>query len=447
MPVSRLLALLLPALLLPALVPRPASAQPTGEVDGIVAVVGSRVILRSDVEALALQVARGQAVGDDARRQALDDLITQEVFVEHAGRDTTVVVSPDEVNDALDQRTEALIAQLGGEEQVVELYGRSVNQIREDFRNQVRDQLLAQTFQRRKYFQIRITPQEVRQWFGAIPADSLPAVPELVRLAHVVRFPAVDPRARAAARATIDAVRDSVASGAASIEAMAGRYSEDPGSAQRGGRYERVGIRDLVPEFGAIAATLEPGELSQVFETQFGFHVMRLNERLGDAVDFNHVLVRIDASQTDPSAALATLSVVRDSVLAGGSFPRLAKAFSEDETSAARGGNVTVPQTGERDLRYEALSPAWHAAIDTLEIGEVSRPAEVDLLDGRDAYHIVLLQKRTPAHAMTLETDYPLIEEFALQEKRQREMAEWIAELRDDVYIAIKDEQFLSLDL
>ncbi len=441
MPAFRPLVLLVGVLLL-----GPASAQPTGEVDGIVAVVGSHVILRSDVEALALQLARGGAVPDEARRQALDDLITQEVFVEHAGRDTTVVVSPDEVGDALDERTEALIAQLGGEDQVVALYGRSVSQIREDFRDQVRDQLLAQTFQRRKYFQIRITPQEVRQWFARIPTDSLPPVPELVRLAHVVRFPAVDQRARDAARQKIEAIRDSIATGAAPIEAVAERHSEDPGSAQRGGRYERVSIRDLVPEFGAVAATLQPGELSQVFETQFGFHVMRLNQRLGDTVDFNHVLVRIDESQTDPSAAIATLGMVRDSVLAGGSFPRLAKEFSEDETSAARGGNVTVPQTGERDLRYEALGPSWHAAIDTLEVGEVSRPAAVDLLDGRSAYHIVLLQKRTPAHTMTLETDYPLIEEFALQEKRQREMAEWIRELREEVYIAIKDERFADDD-
>lgn len=425
----------------------PTLAQTTGEVDGIVAVVGDGVILRSDVEALSFQLARGQGVTDALRRQALDDLITQQSLVEHAKRDTTVSVTPDEVNDALDQRTDALVAQLGGEDQVVALYGRSLTQIREDFRDQVREQLLAQTFQRNKYFQIRITPQEVREWFNEIPADSLPDVPELVRVAHVVRFPEVDPRARNAARATIDAVRDSVASGAATIEEMAGRYSEDPGSAQRGGRYERVNIRDLVPEFGAIAATLAPGELSQVFETQFGFHVMRLNNRLGDVVDFNHVLVRIDASQTDPSAAIATLSMVRDSVLAGGSFALLAKEFSEDETSAARGGNVTVPQTGDRDLRYEALGPRWHQAIDTLAVGEISHPTEVDLLDGRPAYHIVLLQKRTPAHAMTLATDFPLIEEFALQEKRQREMAEWVEELRSTVYIAIKDEQFSNIEV
>ncbi len=418
-----------------------AQAQPTGQVDGIVAVVGSNVILRSDVEALALQLSRGGRATDDTRRQALDDLITQQVLVEHAQRDTTVAITPDEVNDALDQRTEALVQQVGSEEQVMQIYGKSLAQLREDYRAQVRDQLLAQTLQRRKYFEVRITPQEARQWFEQIPADSVPEVPELVRVAHIVRFPEVDQASRDEARAQIDAIRDSIATDAATIENLAQRYSDDPGSAQRGGRYQRVNIRDLVPEFGAVAARLEPGELSTVFETQFGFHVMRLNERLGDVVDFNHVLIRVDQSRTNPTEALATLEAVRDSVVTGGaSFALLAKEFSEDETSAARGGNVTVPQTGDRDLRYGALDPSWHTTIDTLDAGEISQPAPVELLDGRQAYHIVLLQKRTPAHEMTLAVDYPLIEEFALQDKRQRVMEEWIRELRESVYVAIKDE-------
>ncbi len=423
-------------------------AQPVGQVDGIVAVVGSNVILRSDVEALALQLARGNAVTDPIRRQALDDLISQEVLVEHAKRDTTITVTPDEVTEALDQRTEALVAQVGGEEKVMQLYGKSLAQLREDYRKQVQNQLLAQALQRRKYFQVRITPQEVREWFNAIPADSIPEVPNFVRVANIVQFPTVDQSARDEARATIDAIRDSIATGAATIEALAQRYSDDPGSANRGGRYASVNIRDLVPEFGAVAATLSPGELSQVFETQFGYHVMRLNNRLGDVVDFNHVLIRIDESRTDPTEAIATLEMVRDSVLTGGaSFALMAKEFSEDETSAARGGNVTVPQSGDRNLRYDALSPSWKQILDTLDVGELSQPANVELLDGRQAYQIVLLQRRVPAHPMTLADDYALIEEYALQDKRQRVMSAWIDELRASVYVAIKDEAFRSLEI
>ena len=444
MPFPVRLAAVLAALLVLVL---PASAQPTGQLDGIVAVVGENVILRSDVEALALQITRGQAVTNDVRRAALDNLISQNTLVEHAKRDTTIIVSPDEVRDVLDERTAALVRELGGEEAVVQLYGRSLAQIREDFRDQVRDQLLAQALQRRKYFEIRVTPQEVRAWFAAIPADSIPDVPALVRLAHIVRFPEVDPAARAAAEAKIAALRDSVLAGTP-IEDLARRHSEDPGSAQRGGRYENVNVRELVPEFGAMAATIQPGALSSVFESQFGFHILRLNRRVGDLVDFNHILIGVDQSSTDPAPAIERLEALRDSIVTGGaSFARLAKEFSEDEATAVRGGNVIVPQTGDRDLRLEALDASWQRTLDTLDVGEVSQPAAVELLDGRSAYHIVLLQKRQPPHPLSLETDYALIQEFALQEKRQQELEAWITELRESVYIAIKDEALRPPDL
>ncbi len=430
---------------------RPASAQAEGElVDGIVAVVGTEPILRSDVEALAFTYARGGALTDELRRAALRELVGQRVVAAHAERDTTVQVTPDEVNEALDQRTDQLVRQVGSEEAVEELYGKSLAQLKEDYRDEVRRQLRAQRFQQREYFRVRITPPEVRQWFREIPADSIPEVPELIRVSHIVRFPTVNPAAEAEARAEVAAIRDSIATAAATIEEMAERYSDDPGSnaAGQGGRYAAINLRDLVPEFGAVASRLQPGELSQPFETEFGYHVMRLNQRRGDVVDFNHVLIRVDDTQTDPSDAVETLAMLRDSVLTGGaSFARLAREFSEDEPSAVRGGAVVVPQTGDRDLRFEALSPRWQATLGALAVGEISEPAEVDLLDGRSAYHIALLERRVPPHRLSLETDYPLIEEFALQEKRQRELARWAEELRADVYIACKDPTYCSDDL
>lgn len=418
-----------------------AAAQPGVPVDGIAAVVGRNVILRSEVEGYALQMARGGPVSDELRRAALEQLIDQHTLVEHALRDTTLSVTPDEVSQTLEERTAVLAQQVGGEAALEQLYGRTVAQIKEDFREDIREQLLAQELQRRKYFSVRITPQEVRQWFAAIPADSIPQVPEIVRLAHLVRFPEPDAEARAQARRLAEALRDSVLAGTP-IEELARRHSADPGSAQRGGRYERVNLGDLVAEFGAVAARLEPGELSQVFESQFGFHVMRLNERLGDLVDFNHVLVEIDEARTDPAEAIATLEALRDSALTHEvPFAALARRHSEEPASATRGGNVTVPQTGSRDLRLEALGPLWRQTVDTLEVGEISHPAEAELIDGRRAYHIVLLQRRTPEHRLALETDYALIEEFALQEKRNRVLAEWIARLREEVFIEIRDER------
>jgi len=441
--------LLLTAVLLgTALLAAPdAAAQRDGElVDGVVAVVGTHAILRSDVDAVALTLSRGTMPNAEQRRAALDELITHHAVIVHAERDTTVIIAEDDVTQALEQRTQELVRRLGSESAVEQLYNKSLAQLREDYRNDVRRQLRAQEFQRRKYFSVRITPPEVREWYRAIPTDSLPEVPELVRVAHIARFPTLDPAAREEARQRIEAIRDSIVAGS-TIEEMARRHSEDPGSRNNGGRYASINLRDLVSEFGAVAGSIEPGQLSQAFESQFGFHVLRLNARRGDIVDFNHVLVQIDQSRTESADALRILSMVRDSLDAGGDFARLAREYSEDPASAARGGNVTVPQTGERDLRFEALSPSWQATIDGLEIGGVSQPTRTELLDGRPAYHVVMLQRRVPAHPLALELDWPLIEEFALQEKRQEEIDRWTRSLRAGVYVACKDDRYCPPEL
>ncbi len=429
------------ALLVGAVLIQDAHAQRDGQLlDGVVAVVGSQAILASDVDAMAIAMARGSSPTTSLRRSALRDLITQQAIAEYALRDTTLTVSEEEVSQVLEERTRELIQQLGGEEAVVELYNRSVVQLQQDYRRDVRRQLLAQAAQRRVYFNVRVTPPEVREWFARIPADSLPEIPELVRVAHIVRFAELEPAAREEARQRIEAIRDSIDAGA-SIETMAERYSDDPGSRTQGGRYAGINLRDLVPEFGAVAGTLEPGEVSHVFETQFGYHVMRLNSRRGDILDFNHVLIQLDQERTDPTSAIATLTMVRDSVVhRDASFGRLAREFSEEPQSAARGGNVLVPQTGDRDLRFEALGADWRTTLDTLEVGEVSMPTRVSLLDGRQGYHIVTLQRRVPPHRMSLETDYTLAEEFALQEKRQIELDRWISRVREQVPVTCIDE-------
>ncbi len=422
-------------------------AMPPGQVvDGIAAVVGDEIILRSEVDALVAntlqrQEAAGQSAGYSSAlwMDALNELINQKVLSEEAERDTTIRATEEQVQQALDQRIEGIIAQAGSQERVEELYGKSVIQLKDDFRDDFREQLLAEQLQGRKLRSIDITPSEVREWFEAIPQDSLPELPETVRLAHIVRYPQASEEEREEAREIITAIRDSIVAGGAAFEEMARQFSDDPGSASSGGRIEGAQLSALFPEFAAVAARVPVGEVSQPFTTPLGYHIVRVNARQGNTVDFNHVLIRIDDSEADPTEAIEYLRAVRDSLDEYEvPFELMARRHSEEEASSRLGGRVVAPRTGTRDLVLSALGPSWRGTISGLEEGEISQPTEVELLDGRRAYHIVKLQQRLPAHRVSLKTDYDRIKEFALQEKRARALEEWIAKLREDIYVDIR---------
>ncbi|MDX1420005.1 MAG: peptidylprolyl isomerase [Rubricoccaceae bacterium] len=434
-----------PAVLLVLALSLPAAAQvPDGAVlDAVVAVVGDQPVLASEVEALAASVAPDGGVTDEVWSRALDEIIGQYVFVERAEQDTTVVVTDDQVNRQLDARIAQLESQIGGRARLEAYYGLPVEEIRMRFRDDVRRQLLAQQYQGRRLREVTITPTEVREWFATIPAEQVPEVPELVRVAQVVKVPAPDDAAEAEARAFAEALRDSILAGQATIEALARRHTDDRASAARGGLYESVNVRDLVPEFGIVAGTLEPGGISQVFETAFGYHVLRLNERQGDVITFNHILVRVDDAAVDPAAVIEALRVLRDSVVVHGvPFEAIARRHSEDPISASRGGALT-DEAGSRDLQLDLLGEEWQATLDTLEVGEVSAPAEVRLLDGSRAWHLVLLQRRTPPHRLAPETDYALLSQYALREKQGAVLDTWLRDLRETVYVEIKSDRYV----
>lgn len=416
------------------------SAQNEYVLDKIVAVVDGKIILKSEVDALVMGVAQqqGMAPTDALWNDALSELIDQKVLLVHAQRDTTMNVAQEQVQAEIDQRIARLAQQAGSESKLEELYGKTVAEIKAELTVPVREQLMASEFQRRRLMNVSVTPSEVREWFNKIPTDSLPSIPEVVRVAHVAKLPTVDPAAREDAMAVITALRDSVANGKATIEALS-VFSDDPSAPSNQGRYESTPIRDLVSEFGAVAGQLDPDELSQVFETQFGLHFMRLHKRTGDIVDFSHILIRIDNSKVDPATAIDQLTLIRDSVTTMDlPFELAAKRHSDEPRSASRGGYVSDPATGERDLVLEALGPFWQQTVGRMEVGDISEPEEFQLLDGRRAWHIVLLQRRVPEHRVAIETDYARIEQFVLQEKRQTVRDRWVSQLRRNVHIEMR---------
>jgi len=428
------------ALVLAVGMPNQSFAQQETVLDEIVAVVDGEIILRSDVNALVLGLVQQQQtqVTDELWLDALNELVNQKVVLAHAKKDTTIQISPEQVSQEIDGRIQRLSAQAGGQQRLEEAYGKTVAEIKADLTPNVREQLMTSEFQRRYMQGIKVTPSEVREWFNQIPQDSLPTLPEIVRVAHIVRLPEPDPEAREEALHIITTLRDSIVTGGATIEDLA-KFSDDPGSAQNGGRYENIRLSELVPEFGAIAASLEPGQLSQIFDTDYGLHILRLNSRTGDVVDFNHILIKVDDSRVNPQPAIDLLTAVRDSVVNMNiPFELLARRHSEEPRSSSRGGYVSDPRSDDRDLVLTALSDAWQGTINSLSIGDISEPTKFELLDGRTAWHIVWLQDRIPVHSVSITDDYDRIEQLVLQDKRAVELDKWLRRLRTTVYIEMR---------
>lgn len=415
-----------------------------GEVlDEIVAVVGDKIVLQSEVDATVSNLLQQQPQlrnGEQVWMDALNQIINQHVLAVAARRDTNITVQEEQVDQQLDQRIQQMVAQLGSEERLEQLYGRSVVRIKADLRDDFRDQLLAEQLRQSKIQNIRVTPTEVKTWFEQFPTDSLPTIPTVVRVNHIVRFPELTQEARSEAREIITTIRDSIVVGGADLADMARQFSDDAGSAPAGGRIEDTNLGDLVPEFAAVASRIPVGDVSQVFETQFGYHIVRVNERRGESVDFNHILIQIDDSRIDPTPTIEFLSEVRDSIQTYDiPFELMAKRHSQEEESAQLGGRVFDPRTGERDLIVANLGDLWQTTLDTMNAGDISEPARVQLeSEDRQAYHIVQLVRRQEEHVVSLETDYARIEEFALQDKRGRWMQEWIDGLREDIYVDLR---------
>ncbi len=440
---SRLGSLLLGVLLfLVGLAAVPAQAQNAKLVDRIAAVVGDDIILKSEVDQLVRQQTRQQqrSYSHDLWMDALQQLVDQKLLAEKARRDTTITVSDQQLTNQLNRRIENLKQQAGGEEQVEKVYGKSILQIKETFREDLRGQILAQKLRQKRMQNLNITPSEVRQWFEEIPQDSLPRLPKTVRLSHIVRYPKPTKDARQEAKSLITSIRDSVVSGGASLEAMARQFSDAAGAASSGGALNDVNLDDLVPEFAAVASRTPVGKVSQVFynESQNGYHILRVNSKDGSTVDLNHVLIKPESPTGNQ--AKEYLSSVRDTLMnyEDVTFELMARRHSEDDRTAKNGGRVTDPESGTRDLVLDALGPSWTRTIEKLEPGEISKPTKVKLLNGDEAYHIVLLERREPAHRVNLEKDYERIRKFALRDKRSRKMREWTNQLQEEIYVEIR---------
>ncbi|HET6272452.1 MAG TPA: peptidylprolyl isomerase [Bacteroidota bacterium] len=394
--------------------------------DRIVAVVDNDLILESELNAqLQFFIFNNKldANTPGLKEQVLQSMINEKLIVAKAIEDS-VVVSDDEVQQQLDATIQQRVAQFGSESKLEEVYGMPISRIKREFRDEMRKNLLAQRLQQQRFGQAQISRREVEEFFAQYK-DSIGQVPEEVDLAHIAVKLKPGTAAKAAGRAKAQTILDSVKAGVDFAE-LAKRYSEDPGSAAQGGDLGFVRRGQFVKEFETAVFSLQPNQISGIVETDFGYHIIQLLERRGDAVHARHILIRVERTEADNQAIIASLDSLRTRALNGEGFAELAKKYSENEETAILGGSL-----GTAEL--QSINKSFYPTVAPMKQGEISKPARL-AEGGFDGYHIVFMKRRTPAHPISLEQDYHRLEALALNYKKTHEYSAWLEELRGKIY-------------
>ncbi|GAB3166122.1 peptidylprolyl isomerase [Telluribacter humicola] len=409
-------------------------------IDKIIARVDNYYILKSELEELYQSyAANGQKAPDKC--QLLESLIINKMLLAKAEIDS-VTVDEKMVENQLGGRMDYMIQRFGSEKNIVEAYGKSIDALKTELRQQVKEQMTVETMQEKIAGDVKITPSEVRKFFNAIPKDSLPYIPAEVEIGHIIRMATVTKEQKEKLRNQLIEYRKRALAGE-EFSTLAQIYSEDLGSAKNGGDLGFAKRGMMVPEFEGVALALKPGEISDVVESQFGFHLIQLIETRGAEYRARHILLRPDYNRgTDVSEATRHLDSLRTLIQTDSlTFANAAKDNSEDKMTADAGGILKDPQTGVGRLALDAsMDPALYFAIDTMKVGSVSPPISYRTEDGRSAMRIIWYKSKSEPHTANLRDDYEKIAQIVLMNKKNNALEDWFKKAQGDVFISVEPE-------
>ncbi|MFD1185425.1 peptidylprolyl isomerase [Pontibacter rugosus] len=411
------------------------------KVDGIIAKVNSNVVLRSDLEFGYLQylAQSKQQPNEDLKCQIFTSLLQDKLLLARAQVDS-VTVEDGMVNSELNQRIDYLASQVGGTDRLEQYYNKSLKQLRDELRKTVREQMVMEKMQREITSKVTVTPKEIKKYFNAIPKDSLPYFSTEVEIGQIVSYAEIGREQKQEARQKLEDLRKRILAGE-DFATLAKQFSQDPGSAQAGGELGFFKKKELVPEYEAAALRLEPGGMSNVIESQFGFHLIQLIERRGQEFNTRHILIKPATATVDIAAAAEKLVNVRSMIMSDSlTFAKAAKEYSDDKNTKDNGGMITSRATGSTYTPMDQVDPAIFFVIDTMQVGEISKPIPFTTPDGQEAMRIIYLKSKSKPHLANLNDDYQKIANAALAQKRSKAVNEWFRKNIDTVYIDIDPE-------
>lgn len=409
--------------------------------DKIIAVVGDKIVLRSDVDNQLLDMQRqGVELPPNARCLSLEQSMGVKALVLQAEKDS-LPVSDEEISADIDNQIRGFINMYGSKEELEKVAGRTVYQLKEDFKEGFRDRKLAGAMRNKIVENVRITPNEVKAYFDQIPRDSLAFYESEVEIGQIVVYPKASRDAEEYAVEQLKDFKHQLESGRRDMKTLAALYSDDPGSKDKAGQYEiNRNEKQWDPTFLAKAFTLKEGQVSAPFKSKFGYHIIQMVNRAGDDAVIRHILKIPQITKTEIRAAQHKLDSVRAKMIAGTiGFGEAVNKYSDDESSKFTGG-MKLNGEGGSYLTLDQLDKDLVVMMRSLGIGEYSQPTEFTDERGKKGVRVVFLKSRSEPHRENLKDDYNKISQRALEEKKNNTLEKWFAEKIPTYYIKIDDE-------
>lgn len=419
-----------------------------GVIDKTVALVGNSMILLSQIEGeVQMMQFQGYVSDRNLRCEVLENMLVSKLFYTQAQLDS-LTVNPDMVDAALEERVNNILTQLGGEEQVEKYFGKPLHKLRQEWREAFMEQNLVQEMQRTVAGGItEVTPKEVQQFYRNIPADSLPIIPTQYQYSQIVLYPDTE-RAKLEVRERLLEFRQRILDGE-KFSMLATLYSEDPGSAMRGGELGMASKSIFWPAFSDAAMALNEGQVSPIVETPDGFHLIQMISKKGDMFNARHILLKPKYTVDDRDSAFIRLDSIRNVVTEDSlTFAQAARIYSQDTKSRTNGGLVSDPNTGAPFFEMDRLKPADYNVLKDMKEGDVSMPFESVDDEGRSGntvYKIIRLEKIRPSHTASVEEDFNVLLDIATNDKSVKAIEKFIKEKQGTTYIVI-DPMFQKCD-
>lgn len=417
-----------------------AVAAQTNMIDGVVWVVGDNAIMRSDVEEQRMRLQyEGQRLQGDPYCVIPERIALQKLFLHQAEIDS-IVAGESQVEAQVNMRIDHFLREIGSKEKLEEYFKKTLSEIKEEMRQTIADQMTIQMVQQKLTDGITLTPAEVREFYETLPPDSVPVVPAMVEVQIITLEPPIPPEDLEATKGRLREYAERVNNGTADFSMLARLYSDDPGTAAKGGELGFFGRGTMVPEFtNAAFALTEPGQVSRVFQTEFGYHIVQLIEKRGDRINCRHILLRPRVSAAVKEKTFEKLDSMATDIRSGKmTFETAALEFSSDKNTRMNGGVMTNENTGTSKFEYQSLPSEVAKVVYNMGIGEISQPfAMMDKSLGREVYAIVKLKQKTPNHKANLSDDYQLLKQYCETAKQQEILSKWIEQKIKETYIYI----------